>query len=154
MDVLDAVGRKLERPTQRSCMVCGAPGRFCAASRTHSADILQQRVAQIIGEHFSAADSIYIASAAVNALLQEVHTTPKPGLVDENNTGSHSDMDIPLFTASAKALQPYFRQCVELGQKTACNLPEETFPLLREAGLEAEKQMNCPSNARQKKRIW
>jgi len=141
MDVLDTDGKKLDRAIQRGCMVCGAPGRLCAATRAHSVELLQQTTWRIITEHFSDADAAYIADTAVQALLEEVHTTPKPGLVDEHNTGSHSDMDIPLFTASAKALRPYFLQCARLGQQTAAQPPQVTFPLLRAAGVNAEKQM-------------
>ena len=143
MDVLDAAGKKLERPIQRGCMVCGKAGRYCAASRAHSVALLQQTTQQILNAHFAAK---HIAQLAVQALLDEVHTTPKPGLVDEGNCGSHSDMDIPLFTASAHALQPYFFKCVLLGQQTADSAPEETFPLLRAAGMDAEKQMLAATN--------
>ena len=141
MDVLDIDGKKLERKTERSCMVCGKPGRFCAASRAHDVAALQAATCQRITDHFSAADAEHIAELAVQALLDEVHTTPKPGLVDENNCGSHKDMDIPLFTASANALRPYFLQCVLIGQQTAAQQPEHAFSALRQAGLEAEKQM-------------
>lgn len=140
MDVLDIDGKKLERKTERSCMVCGKPGRYCAASRAHDVATLQSVTCRLITDHFSAADAAHIADLAVQALLDEVHTTPKPGLVDETNCGSHKDMDIPLFTASAHALRPYFLQCVLIGQQTA-QQPETTFSALRQAGLEAEKQM-------------
>ena len=48
------------------------------------------------------------ASLAVRALLYGVCTTPKPGLVDRNNTGSHRDMDIFTFMRSSASLWPYF----------------------------------------------
>ena len=146
MDVLDTNGCKLERHSQRGCMVCGKPGRSCAASRAHSVQLLQQTTRHIITAHFASTDAVRIAELAVSALMDEVHTTPKPGLVDKNNCGSHRDMDIPLFTASANALRPYFQQCVCLGQQTACKSPEETFPLLRSAGLNAEKRMYAVTN--------
>ena len=138
MDVLDTDGAKLERRNQRGCMVCGAPGRSCAASRAHSVQQLQEVTAQLLEGYFLPLD---IAAAATQSLIDEVRTTPKPGLVDCRNTGSHKDMDISLFEASAKALEPYFRRCVEIGQKTAYLSPEDTFLLLREAGLEAEEGM-------------
>ena len=57
---------------------------------------------------------------------------------------------IALFEISAWALQPYFKKCVQIGQETAHLAPEETFPLLRAAGLEAEKmnllRRDCPMN--------
>ena len=53
------------------------------------------------------------------ALLQEVYTTPKPGLVDRRNTGAHQDMDVPLFEASAHALESYFADCFRIGEEHA-----------------------------------
>lgn len=141
MDVLDLSGVKLERKNQRGCMVCGKPGRFCAASRAHSAPVLQQTVAAVMTDFFARQDGDAVANFAEKALLDEVHTTPKPGLVDENNQGSHKDMDIPLFTRSAESLRPYFLACFEIGRDHQDLSPEETFSLLRRAGIEAEKQM-------------
>lgn len=141
MDVLDKSGQKLERSRERCCLICGAPGRVCAAGRLHSIQTLQDVTKSLIITHFAAEDAARIAAAAVDALLLEVHTTPKPGLVDLRNNGSHPDMDVPLFTASAKALLPYFTQCAVIGQNTAALSPAEVFPPLREAGLEAEAAM-------------
>lgn len=141
MDVLDTNGRKLERQAQRCCILCGAPGRFCAASRAHSVEQLQAVTTQILSEYFCNADRERIAKLAVQSLIDEVHTTPKPGLVDRRNNGSHKDMDICLFETSAHALRPYFSKCVRIGQETAHLPAEESFPLLRIAGLEAEKDM-------------
>lgn len=141
MDVLDVNGTKLERQGQRGCIVCGAPGRGCAAGRLHSVTQLQAVTNQILREHFALADQQRIAASAVQSLLDEVNTTPKPGLVDRRNSGSHRDMGMEQFTASAKALEPYFTECVKLGQDTSVQLPEMTFPLLRQAGLAAEQAM-------------
>ena len=129
MDVIGTDGMKLERKTQRGCIVCGAPGRFCAASRAHSVQQLQSVTTEILTQYFRQRDPEWVASLATQSLLREVHTTPKPGLVDRRNNGSHKDMDIGLFETSAKTLQPYFRNCVEIGQETAALSPEETFPL-------------------------
>ena len=141
MDVIDADGTKLERKNQRGCIVCGATGRFCAASRAHSVEQLQTVTSQMLMQYFRNRDQEGASLLAVQSLIDEVHTTPKPGLVDRRNNGSHKDMDIRLFEISAQALQSYFKACVQIGQETAHLAPEETFPLLRAAGLEAEKTM-------------
>ena len=141
MDVLDAGGRKLERSRERCCLVCGKPGRSCAARRLHPVAQLQEATRQLISGHFDAGDADRIADMAVTALLEEVHTTPKPGLVDRRNNGSHRDMDLSLFSASANALRPYFHRCAAIGQSTAECSPEAAFPLLREAGIAAEETM-------------
>ena len=55
-------------------------------------------------------------------------------------------MDLDTFYASANALWPYFAKCVAIGQDTATQPPEETFRLLRKAGLAAEKAMYAATN--------
>lgn len=145
MDVLDRDGRKLDRDEvgggPRNCIICGAPGKGCASRRVHTVEELQQATRRIIEEHFAAADREKIAALVTCALLDEVCTTPKPGLVDRVNNGSHRDMDIFTFTASAAALAPYWAQCVQIGQETAQQAPQETFDLLRRAGQGAERTM-------------
>ncbi len=141
MDVMDTDGTKLERSVQRGCMVCGATGRGCAASRAHSVETLQRVTWEMLTQYFRNRDREQIAFSAVQSLIEEVHTTPKPGLVDRRNNGSHKDMDVHLFELSAHALRPYFKMCFQIGQETAHLTPEETFSLLRDAGLKAEATM-------------
>lgn len=78
----------------------------------------------------------FLSEQAVAALLDEVHLTPKPGLVDLRTNGAHSDMSVALFEKSAAALRPYFETAAELGASR-----ENTMPELQDAGLEAEQAM-------------
>lgn len=141
MDVLGTDGTKLSRNTVRGCIVCGAPGRACAAGRLHSVTELQRVTNVIITDHLFSADSGRIAELVTDSLLAEVHTTPKPGLVDRRNNGSHTDMTVDTFEKSARALTPYFHRCIGIGHETAGQTPSDTFRLLREAGLAAENTM-------------
>ncbi|MFT0213331.1 triphosphoribosyl-dephospho-CoA synthase [Pseudomonas sp. F1_0610] len=52
----------------------------------------------------------YLANSAVQALLDEVQLTPKPGLVDRRGSGAHSDLTLELMQASAHSLWPTFYQ--------------------------------------------
>ena len=141
MDVLTENGEKLSRDTLRGCIVCGKKGRECAAGRLHSVDELQTITNKIITDYFLCKDSECIGNLAYESLLDEVYTTPKAGLVDRNNNGSHNDMNVALFEKSAIALKPYFCHCFEIGAKTQ-NLPyEKTFEELRKAGIKAENTM-------------
>lgn len=145
MDVLDADGRKLDREEvgggPRNCIVCGAPGKGCASRRVHSVEELQEATCRILEEHFAAADREKVTALVTRALLDEVCTTPKPGLVDRANNGSHRDMDIFTFTASAAALVPYWGKCFQIGRETARLSPAETFAALKRAGQGAERTM-------------
>lgn len=145
MDVIGPDLSKLDREAvngkSRDCIVCGAPGRGCASRRVHRVEELQQATRRILTQYFRVKDAGKIGSWAVQCLLDEVCTTPKPGLVDCRNSGSHTDMDIYTFMASAAALGPYFHRCAQIGQETAEHSPETTFAKLRDAGLQAEQDM-------------
>ena len=147
MDVLRRDGTKLDREEvgggDRRCIVCGAAGRGCASRRLHTVPELQRATSRIMADHFAAADRAAIGALATQALTDEVNTTPKPGLVDRANSGSHRDMDLRTFEASIDALAPYWERCVEIGQETAEDTPAGTFARLRQTGIQAEKAMLC-----------
>lgn len=83
---------------------------------------------------------------ATKALLYEVTLTPKPGLVDSANNGSHTDMTLTTFLDSTQALAPHFQRYVELGYKHHQKKPQELFNLLRQEGILAEKAMFQATN--------
>lgn len=131
LDVLDANGEKLSRETGRTCLVCGGPVSICSRSRAHGLEAITARTGAIL-EAFAAET---LGKMAENALLAEVHFTPKPGLVDEANNGAHRDMDVPLFERSAHALRPCFEEFVRLGIQGA------SPAALQQAGVRAEQAM-------------
>ncbi len=140
MDVIDKNGEKLTRKKERGCIVCGAEGRGCSARRLHSASELREVTQKIICDYFKEADREKLADLATQSLIKEASTTPKPGLVDMDNNGSHKDMDLDMFIKSANTLTPYFKKCVEIGQNFADN-PDEIFQKLRQEGLLAQQAM-------------
>ena len=81
-----------------------------------------------------------IGEKAWQALLEEVYTTPKPGLVDLYSCGAHRDMNIVMFEKSARTLHPYFIQMAALGYDMD-GTPEELFQKIRKIGLDAEQAM-------------
>lgn len=143
MDVLRPDGSKVERQELglpgRRCLLCGESAQVCARSRKHSVAELQAKTREILQEAVDEWDSREAARLACQALLYEVAITPKPGLVDRENSGSHRDMDFFTFQASAAALQPYFAQCVRIGRQGGA--PEETLRALRLPGKLAEAEM-------------
>lgn len=143
MDVLRPDGSKVERQELglpgRRCLLCGESAQVCARSRKHSVEELQAKTREILREAVDEADSREAARYACQALLYEVAITPKPGLVDRENSGSHRDMDFFTFQASAAALQPYFAQCVRIGRQGGA--PEKTLRALRLPGKLAEAEM-------------
>lgn len=138
MDVLRPSGEKTDRTelglSPRRCLICSAPAKECARSRAHTIEQLQARTTEILSKAIEDDDSCQAARLASRALLYEVCTTPKPGLVDRIDNGSHKDMDIFTFMDSASSLWPYFETCTRIGRQT-CDLPApSTFQKLRSHG--------------------
>lgn len=145
LDVLDPVSGKWDR-TQlgqppRKCLVCGKEGKGCASRRLHTVEELQGATQVILEDYFGKKDQQALGALAAKALLYEVCTTPKPGLVDRKNNGSHRDMDVFTFLDSTAALLPYFEEAVRLGMETRDLPPQETFRRLRQAGAAGEWAM-------------
>ena len=82
----------------------------------------------------------HIETSIQNALLEEVYTTPKPGLVDQYDTGAHTDMDYQLFEKSAAAITPYLKQMFFTGLEWNQS-PSDLFRAIRKTGIYAEKAM-------------
>lgn len=145
MDVLRPDGVKVDRQELqlegRRCLICGGPAKVCSSRRVHTVAELQATTTAILTETMDAWDAATAAQQAIRALLYEVTTTPKPGLVDRRNSGSHTDMDSFTFMSSAASLYPYFEACVRAGQKGKARPAPETFAALRPLGCEAEGEM-------------
>ena len=141
MDVIGADGKKLDRATERSCLICGRPGAGCARSRAHTVSELQTKTTELLEAAVSSYHAETAASLACRALLYEVSVTPKPGLVDRANSGSHRDMDIYTFFDSISVLHPYFAECVDVGRESREETPAETLEQLRIHGKLAEDTM-------------
>jgi triphosphoribosyl-dephospho-CoA synthase len=77
----------------------------------------------------------HVAYLARYALLAELETWPKPGLVSYMDSGSHSDMDASTFEASAAVITPFYCHL------TIAGASGPSMNKLREIGLEAERAM-------------
>lgn len=146
MDVLSADGTKLARTEERKCLLCGKSARQCGPRRAHSVQVLREKTNAILQRAVWDDRSRAIGALAARAMLYEVCTTPKPGLVDRVNSGSHRDMDIFTFMASTAALQPYLTDCARIGMETAGDAPPVTFRQLRHLGKQAEQTMLTATN--------
>lgn len=125
----------------RTCLVCGKDAHVCAQKKSHSMELIQWQTAKLFHEFFRDRAADQAASAAVRGLLYEVSTTPKPGLVDRNNSGSHKDMDFFTFLDSSASLIPWFREFFCLGWDHSSEPNEQIFERLRYAGQRAETAM-------------
>jgi len=82
-----------------------------------------------------------VAGVAAMALRLELNLTPKPGLVDLANNGSHCDMDHAMFLRSIAAIAPWFRVFEKAGFEHALKPASEQLRLLRPAGMACEQAM-------------
>ena len=123
--------QKLSRTKSRKCLICDKPAAECSRSRAHGLDAVKAETDRLLKEFCS--DTL--AKAAYDSLIAELETTPKPGLVDLNNNGSHTDMDADTFIISANTLLPYFKDAALLGMN-GCSMKE-----LRARGIRADKEM-------------
>ncbi|KUJ50018.1 triphosphoribosyl-dephospho-CoA synthase [Chryseobacterium sp. JAH] len=84
-------------------------------------------------------DSAILADLAVQALLEEVRLTPKPGLVDGENNGSHNDLTLQLMERSAYTLRSVFLEMAE--SVKGKNPSQEVREVLAAIGRRGEYQM-------------
>ena len=76
-----------------------------------------------------------VADLAAAALLAELETWPKPGLVSHVDAGSHANMDAATFRASTAAIRPFYAELTTAGA-SGVGMAE-----LRGIGLAAEAAM-------------
>ncbi len=146
IDVLGQDGTKISRKDiampPRRCLLCDEIATGCSRSRKHSYEELMEKVIAILQEYFSHQFMDKVAANAIRALIYEVAATPKPGLVDRNNSGSHKDMDFLTFVDSSAALTAHFRHFVEKGMNLSDTAPQDVLQYLRYPGRLAEVDMD------------
>ncbi|WP_024872382.1 triphosphoribosyl-dephospho-CoA synthase CitG [Tolumonas lignilytica] len=82
-----------------------------------------------------------MAALARNAMLVEVYTTPKPGLVDRANNGAHQDMTVETFERSTDAIAPWLARFTDIGIQSAHQPVDRLLAALRPLGRQCEQAM-------------
>lgn len=127
--------------SQRSCLICDKPAHECARSQSHSQINLIDKAQQIMRTFFYKKRAKRVAELACKSLLYEVSVTPKPGLVDRFDNGSHCDMDFFTFLDSTAVLTPEFYDFYFIGVKNGNCSHHQLFDILRYPGMHAEDVM-------------
>lgn len=86
-----------------------------------------------------------IGSQITKAILLEAICTPKPGLVDRNNSGAHKDMDISTYMISSAAISHFMTVSAQIAIEHRGEL-KDLLPKLRSVGLSAEEEMFLATN--------
>ncbi|GAB3051837.1 triphosphoribosyl-dephospho-CoA synthase [Virgibacillus ainsalahensis] len=76
---------------------------------------------------------------ATESLLAEVRLTPKPGLVDQWDSGAHSDMNLALMERSALTLEPTFKRIADIAMNK--HPSQDMREKIAAAGRKGEKEM-------------
>lgn len=137
IDVIASDGSKLSRGKRRKCIVCGGDVFECSRSRAHGLSAITDKTEAVLSA-FAAEE---LADRAVEALINEAELTPKPGLVDAENSGAHDDMDLALLKKSARSLKRYFYGAALLGLRSKNSDDTESSKALKQMGINAEDDM-------------
>lgn len=141
-DVLNEKGEIISRTElgsrPRRCLICEKEAKICARNRTHTLEDILITMQKLVLED---AFANMIMNLAAKALEKEVLLTPKPGLVDKRNNGSHKDMDLPMFHRSIQAIKPYLKDFVSKGMALQNEEKDKILEQIRPIGIEAEKKM-------------
>ncbi len=140
LDICDARGTQIGRRElglpPRPCLLCGAPAGDCirlcrhppAKLRAHAEGLLKPAVVPVPQD---------LAKSLVLGARMELQLTPKPGLVDRRDQGSHPDLSYESMKASIDLLPLYF--------ETLLQGIQEGHPLSRcvQHGIEAGNRMHA-----------
>ena len=142
LDVYGQDGVQLDRAglglPPRACLVCGEPARECILLRRHGQRELLERVDALLRPEPPAPRADLAAVLAAKLSLgaeRELELTPKPGLVDRHDRGSHPDLSFPSMRASVDLLPLYFDELLRCARERR---PLEDYV---QAGLDAEGRM-------------
>ncbi|PLX32922.1 MAG: citrate lyase holo-[acyl-carrier protein] synthase, partial [Clostridiales bacterium] len=83
---------RLRSGEKRACLLCGGDANRCRRLGKHSIEDLMFEIDSLIENWYSSIVEKAAGSVAV-AMRKEIDATPKPGLVDRNNDGAHTDMN-------------------------------------------------------------
>jgi len=118
LDVVSADGRQVDRASlglpPRPCLACARPAFECIRLRRHSGAEVQEAAARLLAPCRLSARRL--AACLVAGARMELELTPKPGLVDRIDCGSHPDLSYEAMSASIDLLPAYFDDLLAIGE--------------------------------------
>ncbi len=109
LDVYDSTGGQVGRASlghpARTCLVCLHSAAECARVGRHSPHDVRAAAARLLLR--------VLASALVAGARTELDLTPKPGLVDRADNGSHPDLSFADMSRSIDLLPAYFDELLD-----------------------------------------
>ena len=142
IDVYAPDGAQVDRAAlglpPRPCLVCAEPARECILLGRHGPAELQDRVEALLEAWRPAlgpVDPEALATSLALGARRELDLTPKPGLVDRLDSGSHPDLTYQAMGASIDLLPRYYADLLSCARRGAA-LAESV-----RAGQAAEERM-------------
>lgn len=117
------------------------PGGLVNFNNYPNAECINQTVIDQPANHHIERWAKVLGKLAYDAMMEEVLLTPKPGLVDQRNSGAHRDMDKETFKRSALAIADYMPEFVRAGYALGHIAPQLVLPQLRSLGIACERAM-------------
>ncbi|MDR3669813.1 MAG: triphosphoribosyl-dephospho-CoA synthase [Holophaga sp.] len=148
LDVYGPDGVQLDRSAlglpPRPCLVCAEPARDCIRLGRHDPGELEARVEAMLRPWRPEPGPLVPERLAANltlGALRELELTPKPGLVDRRDSGSHPDLSLAAMHTSVALLPRYFLAILR------CASEQRPLADFVQAGVEAEQRMNLAIQA-------
>jgi len=146
VDLNDQQGNSVSSGKSKLCFFCREkPAIECRREKAHDFDQLRSFMFSEMAEYSKKQreESVTnkLSSLAEQAILSEISLTPKPGLVDQLSSGSHTDMNYQTFVDSTMAISPGFGELVCEGFAFQDSDLTLALPRLRNIGLQMESAM-------------
>jgi holo-ACP synthase CitX len=136
LDVVSTDGRRLGRASlglpPRPCLLCAQPAFECIRLKRHSGADVERTAARLVAS--SRLPARRLAACLVRGARAELDLTPKPGLVDRLDNGSHPDLSFDDMSRSIDLLPAYFDELLALDDPL-------DLPACVAAGTRAELRM-------------
>lgn len=147
VDLFSEKGETISSKKEKKCFLCNHTAYHCMQKQTHNYIDYKQFIDIKTTTYLKKKRKIkvvnFIAEQALKAILFEVATEQKPGLVCPSTNGAHKDMDYFTFLSSSSALASYLYKITKYGYAFTENKIDysEAIVKLRTLGLEAEETM-------------
>ncbi len=145
IDITNFAGEAVSSRKNKLCFFCKEqPAIYCMRDKRHSFAELRNYFLSEIKKYLKSIQKKEtirkISSTALKSILYEVSLSPKPGLVDFESSGSHTDMNYYTFIDSSSVLSSFFTQTATAGYEFSDDL-SKALPVIRTIGLKSEEKM-------------
>jgi len=148
VDVYRPDGSQVDRSSlglpPRACFLCLEPARECILLKRHAGEALLNQVDALLKPLSALPGNLppqFLARSLAQGAQRELDLTPKPGLVDRHDAGSHPDLSYEAMGVSIALLPLFFEDILRC---FAAQRPLEDYV---RAGIAAEGRMNAAIHA-------